>query len=135
VKTIKISIFFPPQKVKIPLVSTLVKKYDLEVNILNADIGLDKMGKLVADITGSEWNLESALKYIEEQGIEYEIFSREIIWQEDECVHCGACMAVCPSRALSMDKKDWALTFDRQKCLVCGLCIKACPIGVISLTS
>ena len=133
-KTIKISLLFPPNKIKVPLVTTLIKNFELEVNILNADIRLDRMGKLTADLTGTEWNLESALKYIGYQGIEYKLFNKKIIWQEGSCVHCGACTGICPSNALTMDKDTWNLTFSQEKCLVCELCVKTCPLGVIKVT-
>lgn len=132
-KTIKISMYFPTNKITEPIMYRLVKDYNLMVNILNADIGLNKVGKLVADISGNDWDIESGLKFIQDQGIEYKLFTKSIIWNDEECVHCGACTAVCPSGALSMDKNDWSLKYDREKCLVCELCVKACPIKVIDV--
>ncbi|MCX7710653.1 MAG: 4Fe-4S binding protein [Clostridia bacterium] len=133
-KTIKLSLHFPANHVTKPLTYDLVKKFDLQINILHADIQLNKTGKLILDITGTEWNIESGLKYIEDQGIKYKLFTKSIIWQEDSCVHCGACTAVCPSGALQMDKMDWSLTFDKEKCMVCELCVKACPLNVMCVT-
>lgn len=132
-KTIKISMYFPPNKITEPIMYRLVKDYNLMVNILHADIGLNKVGKLVTDISGNDWDIESGLKFIQDQGIEYKLFTKSIIWKDEECVHCGACTAVCPSGALSMDKNDWSLKYDREKCLVCELCVKACPIKVINV--
>ena len=133
-KTIKVTLYFPAGNVARPITYHLVKDYDLIINILHADISLNKVGKLTVDITGTEENLTAGLKYIEGQGISYKLFTKTIIWQEDDCVHCGACTAVCPSGALEMDKKDWSLTFDREKCLVCELCVKACPLRVINVS-
>jgi len=59
-------------------------------------------------------------------------YNKFIIRDEDECIDCGACTAICPSGALTMNKQD-ELQFDKEKCLVCELCIKACPIGVIDV--
>lgn len=130
-KTIKISIYYPINKITVPLVSTLIKKFDLQVNILHADISLNKTGTLVADISGEDQNVDEGLKYIQEQGIGYKLFNKKLIWHEELCVHCGACTAVCPSHALVMSGED--LEFHKEKCLVCGLCIKACPLNVMSL--
>ncbi|MDI9514124.1 MAG: 4Fe-4S binding protein [Clostridiaceae bacterium] len=132
-KTIKISIYYPLNKITVPLVSTLIKEFDLQVNILHADISLNKTGKLVADVSGEEQNLDDALKFIERQGIEYRLFNKKLIWHEELCVHCGACTAVCPSHALTMSGETWSLEFHKEKCLVCGLCTKACPLNVMSL--
>jgi ferredoxin len=48
-------------------------------------------------------------------------------------VHCGACTAVCPSRALTMNGDKWTLTFDHSKCLICELCVKACPLKAMDV--
>lgn len=134
-KTIKVTFYFSADIIKKPVTYHLIKDYNLEVNILNADISLNRVGKLTADITGEEENIEAGLKFAEEQGVKYKIFTKSIIWQEGRCVHCGACTAVCPSGALSMDRDDWSLTFDREKCLVCELCVKACPLRVMCVSA
>ncbi|MCX7774140.1 MAG: 4Fe-4S binding protein [Clostridia bacterium] len=132
-KTIKISLHYPLNSITVPLVSTLIRKFNVEVNILHADISLNKTGTLVADIKGEEADVEAVLTYIQDQGIQYDLFNKKLIWQEESCVHCGACTAVCPSDALTMNKETWCLEFDKEKCLVCGLCTKACPLNVMSL--
>jgi len=132
-KTIKISIIYPVNHITAPIVSTLIKKYNLEINILHADISAIKVGTLVADVSGRKADIDAALQYIEQAGVEYKIFTNKLIWNEEKCVHCGACTAVCPSSALTMSKQDWTLQFSREKCLVCGLCVKACPLSVMSL--
>ena len=133
-KKIKVSLSYPSNEINNPITYRLVKDFDLQINILNADISLNKMGKLVLDIMGEEENIMAGLKYVEEQGIKYKLFTKSIIWQEDGCVHCGACTAVCPAAALQMDKSNWSLTYDKEKCMVCELCVKACPLNVICVS-
>jgi coenzyme F420 hydrogenase subunit beta len=46
------------------------------------------------------------------------------------CLGCGACVSVCPNRALLLvDVQDDGLRprTDRDKCAQCGQCIKVCP--------
>lgn len=133
-KKIKVTLYFPANQITKPATYYLVKDYDLVINILHADISLNKVGKLILDIEGEEDKIEAGLKFVEEQGISYKLFTKSIIWQEENCVHCGACTAVCPSGALEMDKANWSLTFDKEKCLVCELCVKACPLKVMCVT-
>ncbi|HOQ37421.1 MAG TPA: 4Fe-4S binding protein [Acetivibrio sp.] len=133
-KKIKVALYFPATEVTKPITYHLIKDYDLQINILNADISLNRQGKLVMDMIGTEWNIEAGLKYIEDQGLKYKLFTKSIIWQEEGCVHCGACTAVCPSGALQMDKESWNLTFDKEKCMICELCVKACPLKVMCVS-
>jgi L-aspartate semialdehyde sulfurtransferase ferredoxin len=133
-KKIKVTVYFPANKITKPVTYHLVKDYDLILNILHADISLNKVGKLIADIEGEESNIEAGLKFLDDQGLKYQLFTKSIIWQEDNCVHCGACTAVCPSGALKMNMDDWSLEFDKEKCMVCELCVKACPLNVMCVT-
>jgi len=48
----------------------------------------------------------------------------------DECVNCGECVEVCPTRAISLDHTRAMISKD---CKVCGLCVNACPNGAISV--
>ena len=127
-KKIKVFLYFPPDKTDKPVVYRLVKDYDIVFNILQAEIQPSKRGRLTIELEGTEENLQKGLEFIENQGVKYRIFNKNIIWNEDNCVHCGACIAVCPSQALNMNKEDWSLNFDQSKCLVCAECIKACPV-------
>jgi ferredoxin len=132
-KKIKVTMYFPSDIITKPITYHLIMDYNLSINILNADIGLNKIGALIVDISGEEDDIEKGLAFVKEQGVEYRLFNKSIIWQEDKCVHCGACTAVCPSGALWMDKEIWTLMFDREKCLVCELCVKACPLKVMNV--
>lgn len=131
--TIKVNLTFPPAKVTFPLMTQLVRNFGLEVNILHADVRLNKTGKLIVELTGERENIDKALQYIEEQGITYHVFNGTLTWEEENCVHCGACTSVCPSRALTIDAPDYILAYDKEKCLICGLCVKACPMRILHL--
>ena len=131
--TIKVNLIFPPTMVTFPLMTLLVRQYELEVNILHADIRLNKTGKLIVELTGEKKNIDQALQYIEKQGITCHVFNGTLTWEEENCVHCGACTSVCPSRALTIRAPDFTLAYDKEKCLICGLCVKACPLRILHL--
>lgn len=132
-KTVKVTFFYKTKDIKKPLTYHLVKDYDLRINILHADIDQQKEGKLFVDLTGTKENIQKGLDFVEKEGVRYNIFTQSVIWNEKECIHCGTCTAVCPSSALAMDKKEWALRFDRSKCMACGLCVKECPLQIIKI--
>jgi pyruvate formate lyase activating enzyme len=41
------------------------------------------------------------------------------------CSSCGACVAVCPAGALSLE--EGKVAYDITKCCLCDACLKACP--------
>ena len=49
-------------------------------------------------------------------------------WSAESCMYCGVCEAVCPEKAIAVDKDAKTVTFDKDKCVYCGKCIKSCPI-------
>ncbi|SOC57080.1 4Fe-4S dicluster domain-containing protein [Chromohalobacter canadensis] len=51
----------------------------------------------------------------------------------DNCTLCMACVAVCPTQALSSPGQSPALDFQESACVQCGLCETACPEQVIAL--
>jgi NADH-quinone oxidoreductase subunit I len=61
---------------------------------------------------------------------------------EPRCVGCGLCVAVCPSRCISIYTSEGAENqkiVDRYeievlRCTFCALCVEACPYGAIVLT-
>jgi NADH-quinone oxidoreductase subunit I len=60
---------------------------------------------------------------------------------ETTCVACGLCVAVCPSRCISLEigeKEDGSryptsYEIDELRCIFCGYCQEACPVNAIRL--
>lgn len=129
-KKIKVTFYYKTKDVKKPITYHLVKDYDLRINILHAQIN-NLEGKLFLDIWGRKDNIDKALDFVEKEGVKYSIFTKSVIWNESECIHCGTCTAVCPTGALAMDRSEWSLRFDRDKCTACELCVKECPLQII----
>lgn len=58
------------------------------------------------------------------------IFSDSLIYLEKYCQQCGACLAVCPKKAISFVRNDNGLSniiIDHEKCVLCGRCVSTCP--------
>jgi len=132
-KTIKTSLHFPAEVTDRPIICELIRKYDLTVNVLQAEITAGKRGKSVVDMVGKEANLEQALDYLRGLGVTINLFTTDIIYNKDKCVDCGACIAVCPTNAISMEEPSWELTFDASKCVRCKQCVPACPLRAINI--
>ncbi len=51
----------------------------------------------------------------------------------DACTACGACVAVCPTGALSIQRPEMSVDFIQKKCSVCELCVPACPTRAMEI--
>lgn len=49
---------------------------------------------------------------------------------QEKCVGCGACMAVCPAQAIKYD--NGKAKIDMTKCAQCQTCVSVCPMQAIS---
>lgn len=48
-------------------------------------------------------------------------------WDANTCTFCGICEAVCPAKAIAVDKKQKSLNISYEQCVYCGKCVKSCP--------
>ncbi len=124
---------FPPSAVEEPIIYHLVKDYGLMVNILRASIDPRKQGRMVVELSGEESQLSRGMNYLERMGITVEPMAQEIQHLEERCTSCTACVPICPTGALSVDRNDWVVTFDEQKCVVCLSCVDVCPYKAVDV--
>jgi len=60
----------------------------------------------------------------------------------ERCIACGLCVAVCPSKCISIksaegeDGKKVSEEYNIEviRCIFCGFCVEACPVGAVALT-
>ncbi|NLM97420.1 MAG: 4Fe-4S binding protein [Halanaerobiaceae bacterium] len=130
----RVKLIYRPDKVGEPIIYNLIKRFDVEINIIHARISPDEEGKLVMDIKAEEINdLEKGINYLLMEGIEVKTLDKSIVYNEEDCVFCGACTGLCKTGALKMDEDSWELVVDHGKCLLCGMCIDACSLNALSL--
>ena len=47
----------------------------------------------------------------------------------DDCINCGACVADCPTNAIS--EGDGKFVIDAADCIDCDACVASCPVDAI----
>jgi ferredoxin len=124
---------FPPDSGDKPFSYHLVKDYDIRINILKAEVYPGKRGSLLLELQGKKENIEHGVEYLKRQNIVCESLEKRIHFQEEKCIDCGNCTAVCFAGALTMNRKTWKLEFDKSQCVVCELCIPACPLHLFEI--
>ncbi len=123
----RIVLKFPHRLLDQPIVTRLVKDYDLELNILKAYVTPREEGLMVIELKGKKALYDNGVKYLKKLGITVEPLSRDVVRNDKKCTHCGACVAVCPTEALVLDRKTMKVDFHNEKCVACELCVPACP--------
>lgn len=131
--TKKIIIRYTPDVVQQPIIYQLVKKYDLVINILRAQIYPRREGVLVLEMGGEKGNFDAGIRFLRDIGLKVEPLSRSVCQNSDKCVHCGACTAFCPTEALSFEKETLKVQFDPELCNGCEFCVSACPVHAMEV--
>ena len=122
---------FPKDSIDKPIISELIKKFNVTVNILEAHISPNEGGKMFLFISSDDSKaIDLAIGYIKKQGIKVVLPSKNLIRDEDKCVDCGACISHCYSSALGFDENA-KLIYDDEKCIACGLCVPSCSYGAL----
>lgn len=131
--TRRIVLKFPPTLVDKPIAYKLVKEYDLEFNILKASVTPKEEGVLVLELKGKNQNYNDGIKFIKSLGVSIQPLNKDVIRVEEKCTHCGLCVGICPTDALTVDQISRKVIFDDSQCMACELCIKACPTWAMEL--
>lgn len=125
---------FPKEIVDQPIIYYLVTRFDVEFNILKADVLPHREGIMIIELKGSKENVKEALAYVKDIGVIVERLDGKIRRDESKCFQCGACTGVCPVGALSIRRPDMAVLFAPEKCTGCGLCVTCCPVRAMEVS-
>ncbi len=129
----RIVLHFPKRVLDRPIVSRLVKEYNLDFNILKASVTPDEEGLMVLELIGKREDFDKGIKYLTEAGVRIQSLTQDVSRNEERCTHCGACITICPTNAFKLEPATRRVKFSGEKCLACGVCIKACPPRAMEL--
>jgi len=129
----RIVLHFPRRLVDCPIVSRLVRDFNLDFNILKASVTPDEEGLLILELSGKQSDYDKGISYLTETGVRIQALSQDVTRNEERCTHCGACITICPTGAFELEPLTRRVNFYNEKCLACELCIKACPPRAMEL--
>jgi len=129
----KLVLSFPENIVTSPITYKLVKEFNLEFNILRAEITPDMEGKMLIELRGDKVLIDDAIKYLTDTGISVQEAAKDIIISKDKCIDCGVCTSICITQALTLDSSNFKLKFNKDKCILCELCLDCCPVSAIKV--
>ncbi len=116
-----------------PVIFRTIKRFDIMFNILEAKILPKQEGRLILQLEGEQDQLDRSVAYMESEGVKVEVLTDRVKRDEDRCVHCGACTAVCKTGALYIDRSSMQVLFNPELCVVCGQCQMACPVKAVQV--
>jgi ferredoxin len=123
-----VSLRFLPESSDQPMMYHLARHFDLTFNILQANINPRREGHMILELAGTREHYRQGVTYLEEQGIRVTPVANEIFRDEESCMHCGLCTALCPSKALHLNLETRMVDFDQEKCTACNRCVTVCPV-------
>ncbi|OIP43043.1 hypothetical protein AUJ95_01040 [Candidatus Desantisbacteria bacterium CG2_30_40_21] len=129
----RVVLTFPKQTIEEPITYHLIRDYDLMVNILSAKVNPNEEGRMVIELSGRNKRMNNGIEYLKGLGVTIQSLAQDVTWDEQKCIHCTACISLCPSHALSVDRSQMLVSFNPDRCIVCGLCLKACPYHAIEI--
>ncbi len=123
----RIVLYFTKETWDKPIVCRLAKDFDLVFNILKAQVLPRQESYMVMELSGTQTNYRKGIRYLKEWGIKVRDVEKDIRRQDELCYHCGACISICPTQALAMNRETMEIYFDQKRCSGCGLCMPICP--------
>ena len=125
---------FPKETIDQPIICKLVKQFDVDFNILKADINLQQEGLIVLELMGHKSKVDEGISYLKNCGVNVERVAAGIRRDDVKCFQCGACTGICPTGALFIQRPDMEVLFDPEKCSGCGLCVTVCPVRAMCVS-
>ncbi len=116
-----------------PIVYRLARDFDLVYNILRANVSPRAESMMAMEIEGDEENFARGVEYLKGWDIVIEPIGQDINRNEERCVHCGMCTAVCATQALDIDRETMRVDFDYDRCVACELCVRVCPVKAMNV--
>ncbi len=124
----KLMLHVAPGIVRQPLIASVILETSALVNIERASIDA-VTGEIVLEVSPDK--CKEVKEAFEKRGVKVVQLEIPVIRDEDECVHCGACVSVCPTGTFRFE--DWRVVADSGKCIQCGACVSGCPQRALKL--
>ncbi len=130
--TKKVLLKYSAEKVKEPIIASIIKETGTLLNILHAEFS-GEGGEILLAIDAPEAEVNQVIELFEQKGIDTKELKRAIQLDEEKCFDCGACLSLCPTRALRLTD-DYSIELDEDKCIYCEICVPSCPVRALKVS-
>src|SRR5512137_2557162 len=108
----KLMLHVAPSIVREPLIASVILETSALLNIERASIDAVS-GEIVLEVSSEK--CKEVKEAFETRGVDVVILELPVIRDEEECVHCGACVSICPTKTFRFD--NWRVVTDSGKCI------------------
>jgi NAD-dependent dihydropyrimidine dehydrogenase PreA subunit len=130
--TRKILLKYAATKTTEPILASAIRETGLLLNILYAEFST-KGGEILLAIDAPDKDVDRVIEFFKRKGINVQEIKRAIQLDRDSCFDCGACLSLCPTKAL-YQTDDKSVELDENKCIYCKLCVPSCPVRALKLS-
>ncbi|AEA47094.1 4Fe-4S binding protein [Archaeoglobus veneficus] len=120
---------FGSKAVKKPIISLATLETSTLLNIIKANVG-PREGELIIEVDDSK--AEQIVNVFTKYGVDVHIIERAVEKDEEKCIHCGACISICPVEAIELNGEK-KVVINASKCIHCGNCVNVCPVKALKL--
>lgn len=124
----KLLLRFPSYLHEEPHTAEVILETGAKINIDRANVDAVR-GEVTIDVPKDK--VERVAELFRERGVEVRKLMKLIAWDEGRCVHCGACISVCPTGVFKFNP-SWDVYLEEEKCIRCEVCVKACPLRALA---
>ena len=118
-----------PEIVRQPLIASVILETGALINIERAKVDAIT-GEILIDVSSDK--CMEVKKAFEKRGTKVSLLEMPVVKDDDECIHCGACISICPTGTFRFEGS--LVVADPGKCVQCGACVTACPQRALELT-
>lgn len=126
----KLLLKFNPDIIKRPIIAETVLETGVMLDIERARVE-STQGEIVVNVPDD--GCREVVNLLRHKNVEVTRLDVPVSKDEENCIHCGACVSVCPVGAIDYEY-DWRVRMDEKLCVQCGNCVNACPVRVIKLS-
>ncbi|HIW98409.1 MAG TPA: 4Fe-4S binding protein [Candidatus Tidjanibacter gallistercoris] len=131
----KYMLSFPECTGSQPVIHDLIKRFDICINIIKAEIAPGMDASMLAEFTAPEEDMARTVEFLGNLGVGTALVTDKIIFREERCIACGNCALACFPKALTIGPPDWKLSLRKENCILCKLCLTACPQKLFTITT
>ena len=128
----RILLRFSKKIVEKPVTAQVILEHKTPISIVAAHIN-SKGGEILAEVPSTQ--VRKIAEAFRQKGVTV-TFPKLIEKDTDKCFECGACVSLCPVKAISF-QDDFSVIFNRERCIgsACSKCVDACPARAIRLVA